>query len=137
MLDLGRQAGVSEDKGHARMIPLSATAAAFFDELVKNKLPEAWLFLRADGKPWNKDAWKGPVKVAVRDAGLPSACTIYWLRHATITDLVSANEMDLNAIAKCAGTSVRMIEKTYAHLRGETTARGLELLALPGLAQAK
>jgi integrase len=133
MLDLGRQHAVSDDKGHDRMIPISPSAAALFDRLAKDKLPDAWLFTRGDGKPWDKDSWKEPVKAAVRAARLPAACTLYWLRHSTITDLVSANEMDLNTIAKVAGTSVRMLEKNYAHLRGETTAQGLELLALPGL----
>lgn len=132
MLDIGRDAH-SDDKGHARMIPLSASAAKLLDTLAKDKLPGAYLFTRDNGKPWDKDAWKKPVKAAVRAARLPAECTLYWLRHATITELVSANEMDLNSIAKVAGTSVRMIEKTYAHLRGEATAQGLELLALPGL----
>lgn len=135
MLDLGRQEGISDDKGHSRMIPLSKSAAVFFESMTKDKLPDAWLFTQGNGKPWNKDAWKWPVKAAVHAARLPAGCTIYWLRHATITDLVSANEMDLNTIAKVAGTSVRMIEKNYGHLRGEATAQGLELLALPGLAK--
>jgi integrase len=137
MLDLGRQEGMSDDKGHSRMIPLSKSAGTFFESMAKDKLPGAWLFTQGNGKPWDKDAWKKPVKAAVHAARLPAACTLYWLRHATITDLVSANEMDLNTIAKVAGTSVRMIEKNYGHLRGEATAAGLEILALPDLVKTR
>lgn len=64
--------------------------ADFFEVQVKDKLPAASIFARTDGAAWNKDAWKYPVKDAVRAAGLPGASSAYTLRHSVITDLIRA-----------------------------------------------
>ncbi len=82
-----------------------------------------------DGKRWDKDAWKGPVKAAAAAAGLPAATTIYVLRHSTITDLVVGG-LDLLTVAQISGTSLRMIEQHYGHLRGDVAAAALAGLAL-------
>lgn len=45
---------IGKDKAGAdRRITLPPAIAAFFTELGANKLPKAFLFTRADGKPWN------------------------------------------------------------------------------------
>jgi site-specific recombinase XerD len=87
------------------------------------------LFARADGKPWDKDSWKGPNKDSARAAGLPEATTAYTLRHSTITDLVQGG-LDLLTIAQVSGTSVAMIEKHYGHLQRKRAAEALAALAL-------
>ena len=87
------------------------------------------MFARADGKPWDKDAWKHPFRDAADTAKLPSNATMYVIRHSTITDLVHGG-LDLLTVAQISGTSVRMIEQHYGHLRSDVAATALERLAL-------
>jgi hypothetical protein len=53
--------------GADRKIRLPANTAALFDKAVKAKPASA----RADGKGWDKDSWKWPVKAAAQAAKLP------------------------------------------------------------------
>jgi integrase len=121
---------VGKDKaGRDRKLKLPKDTAALFEEASKDKLPAAPLFARADGTRWDKDAWKGPVKAAAQAAKLPEGTTAYTLRHSTISDLVHGG-LDLLTVAQISGTSVRMIEQHYGHLRGEVAADALAKLAL-------
>lgn len=119
----------SDKAGAGRGLKLPPGHVTFFKAQTKDKLPNAPLFMQANGKPWDKDAWKGPIKQAALEAGLPPDTTAYTLRHSTITDLV-VDGLDLLTVAKLAGTSVRMIEKYYGHLRAEHAAKALAGLAL-------
>lgn len=122
---------VGKDKtGNDRRIPLPPATAAFFAKLVKNKLPAAPMLTRADGKRWDKDAWKYPIKDAVKAAGLPLAATAYALRHSTITDLVAVHKLPTLTVAQLSGTSVLMIEKHYGHLLQDQARDALAGLAL-------
>jgi hypothetical protein len=57
---------IGQDKsGKDRRIKLPDVTAEFFEAAAKDKLPTAPLLSRADGKAWNKDAWKWPIKAAV------------------------------------------------------------------------
>lgn len=121
---------IGKDKaGKDRKIKLPPVTAAVFETAAKDKLPGAPLFARTDGKPWNKDAWKHPFRAAADAARLPEAATMYVLRHSVITDLVHGG-LDLLTVAQISGTSVRMIESHYGHLRSEVAATALERLAL-------
>lgn len=121
---------IGQDKANKdRRIKLPDVTAAFFEEACRGKLPSAPLLARADGKAWNKDAWKGPVKQAVVGASLPEGTTAYTLRHSVISDLVH-DGLDLLTVAQISGTSVAMIERHYGHLRGEVAASALAKLAL-------
>lgn len=121
---------IEHDKaGDGRRILLPPDTAALFKEQTRSKLPTAFLFTRADGRPWDKDMWKQPIKEAVQAAGLPEGSTIYTLRHSTITDLVTGG-LDLLTVAQVAGTSVRMIEKHYGHLQRQHAAQALARLNL-------
>lgn len=125
-----RELVIERDKSRGgRKILLSQQAAVLLTEQIRLKLPLAQLFCRADGREWNKDAWKGPFKEAAKAAELPAGTTAYTLRHSTITDLVQSG-LPLLTIAQISGTSVRMIEKTYGHLQQEHAAEALELLSL-------
>jgi integrase len=119
----------SDKAGSGRKILLPAETAALLKAQARNKLPAAPLFARAEGKPWDKDSWKGPIKDSARAAGLPEATTAYTLRHSTITDLVQGG-LDLLTIAQVSGTSVAMIEKHYGHLQRKRAAEALAALAL-------
>jgi integrase len=107
---------VGKDKaGKDRKIALPDRTAQFFDGLCKDKLPAAPLFSRSNGKAWDKDAWKYPVKDAVAAAKLPDEVTCYTIRHSVITDLIHSG-LDTLTVAQLSGTSVLMIERHYGHL---------------------
>lgn len=122
---------IGKDKAGAdRKITLPSATAAFFEALCKDKLPAAPLLARADGKAWDKDAWKGPIKDAVKAAELPAATTAYALRHSAITDLIALHKLDTLTVAQLSGTSLQMIERHYGHLLREHAANALAKLAL-------
>jgi len=107
---------IGQDKsGKYRRIKLPDVTAAHFDSAAKDKPPTSPLLSRADGKAWDKDAWKWPIKTAVKAANLPADTTAYTLRHSVISDLVH-DGLDLLTVAQISGTSVAMIERHYGHL---------------------
>ena len=121
---------IGKDKaGRDSKIKLPPSTASIFADLTKGKLPAAPLLSRSDGKPWDKDSWKKPIKAAAAEAGLASTVTAYTLRHSVITDLVT-NGLDLLTVAQLSGTSVVMIEKHYGHHRADHAAKALGGLAL-------
>ena len=121
---------IDRDKaGGGRAILLPDSVVTLFKGQAKDKLPKAPLFAQADGKAWDRNAWKGPIKQAAIAAGLPPATVAYTLRHSTITDLVTSG-LDLMTVAQVSGTSVAMIEKHYAHLQRDRARDALAALAL-------
>ena len=121
---------VGKDKaGRDRKLKMPKDTAEVLETATKGKLPAAPLFARADGRAWDKDGWKWPVKAAAEAAALPAGTTAYTLRHSTISDLVHGG-LDLLTVAQISGTSVRMIEQHYGHLRGDVAADALAKLAL-------
>lgn len=121
---------IGKDKtGKPRRIQLPAEAANLLGAQAKNKLPGAPLFMRANGKAWDKETWKHPIAAAVAAAKLPGEATAYTLRHSTITDLVSAG-LPLLTIAQISGTSAEMIERHYGHLASDAAVKALGELAI-------
>ncbi len=121
---------IGKDKtGKPRRIQMPQEAALLLAKQAKNKLPGAPLFMRANGKAWDKDSWKRPIATAVTAAGLPAHATAYTLRHSTITDLVSAG-LPLLTIAQISGTSAEMIERNYGHLASDAAVKALGELSL-------
>lgn len=115
--------------GRDRKIKLPETTAALFATQCNERPPYAPLYCRQDGKAWNKDAWKGPIKEAAAAAELPPTVTAYAIRHSVITDLVTGG-LDLLTVAQLSGTSVAMIERHYGHLRADHAAAALARLTL-------
>lgn len=115
--------------GKDRRILLPAVTVALVKTQARGKLPAAPLFARADGSAWNRYAWRGPIKAAVRAVGLPEDVSAYALRHSTITDLIAAGVPTLT-VAQLSGTSVAMIERHYGHLRQKQAQAALAELAL-------
>lgn len=112
-----------------REVPLSQEALSHFQSCAKGKLPGAWLVSRPDGSQWKKEQWRDEIKLAARKARLPRATVAYTLRHSVITDLIVGG-LDIFTVAKLAGTSVRIIEKHYGHLRSDHARKALDSLAL-------
>jgi integrase len=122
---------IGKDKaGSDRRIGLPKATADFLAKCTANRAQEAPLFPRAEGAPWNKDAWKKPLKQAAKDAGLPEGTVAYALRHSAITDLIALHRLDTMTVAQIAGTSLVMIEKNYGHLLREHAKAALAGLAL-------
>ncbi|QOQ84223.1 MULTISPECIES: tyrosine-type recombinase/integrase [Comamonas] len=118
------------DKGQERrQIQLSKQAFELCLEQAQNAEPSAPLFRQQTQAAWHKDAWKDRIKLAASQAGLPKETVTYTLRHSTITDLVHQG-VDLLTVAQISGTSVKMIEKHYGHLRNEVSSQALEKLSL-------
>ena len=115
--------------GKERRIKLPPETAAMLKAQARSKLPVAPLFTRADGKAWDRHAWRLPIKDAVRAAGLRENITAYALRHSTITDLI-ADSVPALTVAQLSGTSVAMIERHYGHLMQEQAAAALARLVL-------
>jgi site-specific recombinase XerD len=121
---------IGKDKaGRDRRIVIPADAAKLLTAQAADKLPGAALFMRSNGKRWDKNSWKHPIAAAVTAAGLPPAATAYTLRHSTITDLVTAG-LPLLTIAQISGTSAEMIERHYGHLTSDAAVKALAELAL-------
>ncbi len=121
---------IHHDKaGAGRSILLPDATAKHLHASARGKLPAAPLFARWDGKAWDKEMWKKPVKEGMRAAGLPEAASAYTLRHSVITDLVTEG-LDLFTVAQLSGTSVAMIEKHYGHLQRDRAAKALAGLSL-------
>jgi integrase len=121
---------IGKDKtGKPRRIQLPTEATKLLTEQAKDKLPTAPLFMRANGKAWDKNSWKLPIAAAVTVAKLPDGATAYTLRHSTITDLVTAG-LPLLTIAQISGTSAEMIERHYGHLASRAAVKALGKLAL-------
>lgn len=120
---------IGKDKnGNPRQITMPQTIVDFFETQTKAKLPAAPIFARSGGEPWNKDAWKYPVKEAVKAAGLPGAVSAYTLRHSVITDLIRAR-LPILTVAQLSGTSVAMIERHYGHLVRDDAEEALASIA--------
>lgn len=121
---------IGKDKnGNPRQISMPQVFADFFADQVKSKHTAAPLFARAGGEAWNKDAWKYPVKAAVKDARVPAAASAYTLRHSVITDLIRAR-LPILTVAQLSGTSVAMIERHYGHLVRDDAEEALASIAI-------
>lgn len=121
---------IGEDKnGQPRQISLPDSIASFLSEQSKDKLPNTPIFSQNDGREWNRDTWKHPIKEAVLNAGLPDAATAYTLRHSVITDLIRAG-LPILTVAQLSGTSVAMIERHYGHLVLDDAEEALAKLAI-------
>lgn len=121
---------IGKDKsGKPRRILLPATAADLFAVQAKGKLPDAPLFERANGGPWDRETWKKPIATAAQKAKLPAGATAYTLRHSTITDLVNAG-LPLLTVGQISDTSAEMIERHYGHLNRQAATEALASLTL-------
>ncbi len=109
---------VNVGKTGTRTIILQTSASNFFVRLAKRRSPEDFLFVRSDGSRWKRSDQTRPIKEALKKAGLPPAGNLYALRHPYVSHAIEGG-VPLNVIADNCGTSVRMIEKTYAKILAE------------------
>ena len=134
---------IEDDKGHTRVATLSSAAVKLFKQQAKDKLPSAYLFLRADGEPWTKSTHHRPFRDAVartnadpnvkKQARLPREFIFYSLRHYFISRALLAG-VHVNALAKNVGTSAAMIEKHYGKFIRSDVRDMLDRVATPARA---
>ena len=106
---------VLSGKTGRRTIPLSAEATAYFKSTVSDRKRSDPLMAREDGSAWHRFAWRDGMRVAVAAARLPDDVVLYSIRHAAISEMLTAG-LDPLSVARLAGTSVTMISKHYGHL---------------------
>lgn len=115
--DLNTSAGTLQLTGKTgpRTVALGDSALTFFKEFVCGvNDPERFIFLHpATGSRWKDDEQRPHMIRAVKEAGINTDTTLYTLRHSVISDWV-ADGVPIRAVAEQTGTSVAMIEGTYA-----------------------
>jgi len=97
--------------GH-RICYLSDDAVKFLKDVCKDRLPEAYLFVKDDGTQWGKSHHLRSMRDAVLKSKLPRESVFYSLRHYHISKALLSG-MPMQVVAENTGTSVRMIEKHY------------------------
>jgi integrase len=105
---------IHRGKTGARTVALSDAALTFFARVSRGKLPGAPLLPRPNGKPWAHSDQDELMRAAVKKAKLPRDTVFYTLRHSFIATALKEAKIDIASVAKNCGTSVRIIEMTYA-----------------------
>jgi integrase len=116
---------IRDGKTGERIVTLSTVAVSFFAQQVKGRIGKTPLLVRSNGKRWDKDAWKDPVRAAAIAANLPDDVVAYSMRHAAISEAV-AGGMSMALVAMLAGTSEKMIRDHYGHLNHGATRGELD-----------
>ncbi len=99
-------------KTGSRTVWLSDETTSFFKHKTASKLPDAYLLIQDNGKPWGKSNYERDLRVACSKAHLPSDTVLYSLRHYHISKALLAGVRP-QVVAENCGTSIRMIEKHY------------------------
>jgi site-specific recombinase XerD len=84
-----------------------------------------FIFVKEDGSQWKPSDQVRPMKRAIGKANLDPRGCFYALRHAYISEAIE-NNVPLTVIAENCGTSVRMIEETYAKVLFEKKRKFVE-----------
>jgi integrase len=110
--EAARTLGVDGKTG-PRTIILQPAVVSFFKTVCGARAGDEPLLRRGDGARWNRSHQQRRMALAIERAGLDQEATFYALRHSYISRAIEG-EVPLNIIADNCGTSVRIIETTYA-----------------------
>jgi integrase len=102
-----------DGKTGPRTIILQSEAVTFFQTICGDRPSDEPLLRRSDGARWNRSHQQRRMALALERAGLDREGTFYALRHSYVSRAIEG-EVPLNIIADNCGTSVRIIETTYA-----------------------
>jgi integrase len=119
--DLDLSAGTLQirvGKTGPRNIILQTDAVRYLSTLITGRDPNDYLLVKSDGSRWKRSEQTRPFAETLQRSGLPSNGTLYGLRHSHISVSIEGG-VPLNLIGENCGTSVRMIEKTYAKILDE------------------
>lgn len=126
---------IPRGKTGPRVVTLSAESVRFFARVVGDRAPDVPLLPRADGERWGKSEQHRPFKRAAALAELPASASFYALRHSHISRAIEAG-MPLSLLAENTGTSLSMIQRTYAKVLAATRQEFVEKTA-PKLRRVK
>lgn len=104
---------VPRGKTGPRTVILQPEAVTFFTRVAGTRGKEEPLLPRLDGQGWKPSDQQRPMARSVAKASLDGESTFYALRHSYISRAIEAG-VPLTVLAENCGTSVRMIEGTYA-----------------------
>ena len=104
-----------DGKTGQRTVILQPEAVVFFQSVCGDRAADEPLLRRGDGARWNRSHQQRRMALALERAGLDREGTFYALRHSYISRAIEG-EVPLNIIADNCGTSVRIIETTYANV---------------------
>lgn len=116
---------IPSGKTGRRVVILHTEAIEFFVRVAAGRPKSAPLLPRPDGARWGTSHQARPMKAAIEAAGLDLRGTYYALRHSYISRAIEAG-VPLTIVAENCGTSVRMIETTYAKTLAEKRREFLE-----------
>lgn len=115
--------------GKSRHVFLDKEGEEFFKSKTQNRIADAVMLPRSDGKVWSKDNVKKPMRRALKAAGM-SRIQFHSLRHSFATRLLTRG-ITIQVAAKMLGhSSVRMIERNYGHLTDDHMRE--QISGLPG-----
>jgi site-specific recombinase XerD len=120
----GKVLNVSGKTG-SRPIILQASAVKMLARVTAGRPGDAFIFVKEDGSRWKPSDQVRPMKKAIRKADLDPRGCFYALRHAYISESIEKN-VPLTVIAENCGTSVRIIEETYAKVLFEKKRKFVE-----------
>jgi integrase len=102
--------------GRPRHVVLTAEGRDFFGMQAAGKASGARLFVRADGRPWQKSEQARPLAAACEAARIDPAINFHGLRHSYASRLAMKG-VPLAVIATQLGhADTRMVERHYGHL---------------------
>lgn len=130
----GKTLKVSGKTG-ARHVILQPSAVKLLKRITAKRSRDDYIFVKSDGSKWKPSDQIRKMKKAVLKAKLDPKGCFYLLRHAYISESIEEN-VPLNVIARNCGTSIRMIEITYAKLLADKQRKFIERGA-PRLRQLK
>jgi integrase len=110
---------IRKGKTGSRSVTLSDEAVSFFKRLTDKRPAAAVLLPGADGAQWDNGVQHRRFKEAAKLAELPASASFYSLRHSYISRVIESG-MPLTLIAENCGTSLVMIQKSYAHILAQT-----------------
>ena len=108
-----------DGKTGSRKVVLSPRAREIIGQLIDGANDKTRPLLVVDGKRWEDQPRIRAFRAAAKDAGLDPSTTLYAGRHTYITRKLTQG-VPPTALAQQCGTSVAMIEQSYAHfLQGD------------------
>jgi site-specific recombinase XerD len=127
ILHFDRRGGTLQVSGKtgSRPIILQKSAAQHLSRITKGRSPSEFIYVKPDGSQWKPSDQIRRVKAAIEKAELDERGTLYALRRAYISEAIERNT-PIIVIAQNCGTSVRMIEFTYAKVLREAARELIE-----------
>lgn len=112
--------------GKERSVPLSAEGKTFFERVTAGRLGDELVFLRDDGKPWQRIHAARAMQRACAAGKIAPSATFHDLRRTYGSLLLNAGA-EAEVIQELLGhADLRMTRRAYAHLLNATVAKTVQ-----------